>query len=129
MTCIAVYNAQTSYDPRFIKKLISNKAYRVPPLMTYLGLKGDEDVESPTPEKAKLFEEISPLNFLTADDPPVFIAYDKSCEMNGIHSPKFGTYLKEKMDALHIECTILQKTPQYGTEQMAFIKKHLGVSH
>jgi hypothetical protein len=54
----------------------------------------------------------------------VYIAY--KAEENGIHSYHLGEFLKKQMDALHIECTIRgPKVPQYGPEQMDFIKRHL----
>jgi len=124
VTCIAPFNTQTTYDPRVLKTIISAKEYKHPSLMAFYGIKDTALADSPTPELAKLFEEVSPINYLTADDPPVHINY--KAEMNGIHSVKLGHLLKEKMDALHIECTIRgPQVPQYDSEQMEFIKKHL----
>ena len=43
-----------------------------------------------------------------------------------MHSIRLGTFLKDKMDALHIECTIRgPQVPSYDSEQMNFIKTHL----
>jgi acetyl esterase len=124
VTCIAPFNCQTTYDPRVIKTIVGSKTYKVPPLMKFFGIKDDALADSPTQELAKLFEEVSAVNYLSVDDPPVYIAYN--AEVNGIHSVKFGLFLKEKMDALHIECVIRgPKTRQYEPEQMEFIKRHL----
>lgn len=53
----------------------------------------------------KLIKDASPINHLTADDPPVFlIHYEKSNKPGNIHHPNFGAHLKTAMDALGIEC-------------------------
>lgn len=48
----------------------------------------------------------------------------------GIHHPRFGKALKEKMDGLGIECEVHTGIPR-GDEwtklTMAFVKSHLGV--
>ena len=60
----------------------------------------------------KLYAVISPMAYLTKDDPPV-LAFDsvpntpltdKSTTSDAIHHPGFGTVLKEEMDKLKIEC-------------------------
>lgn len=112
LTVVGVTNAQVSYDPHFIAKLIDEPTSRHNALPTLVGVK-PEDSES---EKArKLFEESAPINYLTADDPPVFMFYNIPMEpfpppnLNaGIHNPRFGLYLKEKMDKLGIECVVHQ---------------------
>jgi hypothetical protein len=57
-------------------------------------------------EKYKLFEECSPINHLTKDDPPAQLTYSMSMEQADIHSPRFGKALKEKMAALGIRCDV-----------------------
>ena len=98
-----------------------------------------KDDELDTPKAHKLYEDASPINFLTTDDPPVFLLYneaDRPIPENappgaGIHHPIFGKKLKEKMDALKIEC-VMKHTDDYrrggGNPQqdMAnFFVKHL----
>ena len=50
---------------------------------------------------------------------------------NGNSSPRFGKVLKEKMDALGIECQvhtgIQQGSEQWAELAMDFVKKHFGV--
>ena len=112
LTVVGVMNAQVSYDPHFITKLIDEKTAHHPALTQLVGVKLDEG-ES---EKARrLFEESAPINYLTADDPPVFMFYNipmkplpPSNLNEGIHNPRFGLYLKEKMDKLGIECVVHQ---------------------
>jgi acetyl esterase len=124
VTCIAPFNTQTTYDPRVLKTIVNSHEYRHPALMAFFGIKDIALADSPPPELAKLFEEVSPINYLTADDPPVYMTYKAA--VKGMHSINLGTFLKAQMDALHIECTIRgPETPQYDSDQMEFIKTHL----
>ena len=62
----------------------------------------------------KMYEEASPINYVTPDDPPVFLFYNEpkgplpedAKAGQGIHHPKFGQALKEKLDPLKIECVL-----------------------
>ena len=58
-----------------------------------------------------LFDEVSAIKHLTADDPPVFMQYNEpdaplpagAKPGQGIHHPVFGHKLKAEMDKLGIE--------------------------
>jgi hypothetical protein len=92
------------------------------------------------PKFHPLFEESSPINHLTADDCPVRLYYpqpndplpENSPGKLHIHHPKFGIVLKEKMDALGIECVLkiededqeMKRLP-LAVEVTEFFKKHL----
>ena len=111
LTCMAVQGAQSTYDPRLIKEWIGEAAAKHPALQGFYGL-NDDELDS---DKAhKLYEEAAPINYLTADDPPAFLFYNEPNRPlpadakpgQGIHHPKFGEKLKEKMDALKIECVL-----------------------
>ncbi len=47
----------------------------------------------------------------------------------GIHHPKFGKVLKEKMDALGIECEVATGIQGYEGAKLVldFVKKHFGI--
>jgi hypothetical protein len=118
---MAVSGAQISYDPRWIKKHIGGRAHEHPALPPLWGLKpGELD----TPKAKKVFEQVAPINFLTADDPPVWAVYREPFgELPadakpgvGIHHPNFGVELKKAMDALGIECTVKHSTDYAGGE-------------
>ena len=117
LTAVGVTNAQISYDPQFIAKLTDEATSHHPALTTLVGVKPEERDS----EKARrLFEESAPINYLTADDPPVFMFYSipmkplPPANLNeGIHNPRYGFYLKEKMDKLGIEC-LVHLTQEYG---------------
>ena len=136
LSCAAVQGAQTSYDPRWIKEKIGGRAHEHPALQPFYGLKADE---LDSPKAHKLYEEASPINYLTKDDPPVFLFYNEpkgplpknAAPGQGIHHPNFGTALKEKMDPLGIECVVRHTDDFKGKgaalpqELVAFLVKHL----
>jgi acetyl esterase/lipase len=139
LSCAAVQGAQSSYDPRWIKKTIGGRAHEHPALVPFYGLKPDE---LDTPKAHKLYEEASPINYATADDPPVFLFYAEpkgplppdARPGQGIHHPKFGEALKERLDALKVECAVRHRDDYTGKgppaealarEMVDFFRKHL----
>jgi len=111
LTCAVVYAAQSSYDPRFIKKLFNtDQVDRA--LIPFFGMKAASDVDDP--KFHPLFEEASAINHATKDDPPVLLFYPQANEPlppnsaggKHIHHPKFGVVLKEKLDELGVECVL-----------------------
>lgn len=113
LTCVAVDSAQCSYDPRFVE------AFGIPRpnielhgfFLPFYGIERDE-IDS---KKAyRLYEEMAAITYLTEDDPPAMLNYslpnrdaDPATEMGlVVHHPRFGIVLKEKMDALGIECVV-----------------------
>lgn len=144
LTCMPVYHGQSSYDLRFIKQRIGGRAHEHPALLPFFGLK-PEEVD--TPRAYKLFEEASPINCVSADDPPVYLFYGEprgplppdAKPGDGIHHPNFGLALKEKLDPLGIECIIRHKddykkegatvseediNEQRAEETVKFLQKH-----
>ncbi len=131
LTCVAVYNGQSSYDPRFIREMLpGTDTYQHSALAQLFGVDLNKLDDLPK-EKYKLFEECSALPHLTKDDPPVLLTYGSDMDDTGIHSPRFGKALKEKMDALGIECQVHLGQRRGNDEQtkltMEFVKKHFGM--
>ncbi len=135
LSAMGVMGAQTSYDPRVIAKLIGEPAARHPALEPFYGLKGEE---WKTEQAYRLFEDASPVTHLTRDDPPVLLIYTEPDQPlppdakpgAGIHHPRFGYHLKERMDKLGIECTVRvldgSTRGADGARLLAeFFKKHL----
>jgi acetyl esterase/lipase len=131
--CLAVLQAQTTYDPRMIKQIVCESAARHPALTGFYGITAEE---IDTPKAYTLYEKASPINYLNAGDPPVFAFYagnrndpppSNGKPGDGIHHINFGTYLKEKMDKLGIECVIRARDDQGDPiEQMVnFLVKYL----
>jgi hypothetical protein len=116
---MAVSGAQISYDPRWIKQHVGGRAHEHPALPPLWGLAADE---LDSPEAKKIFHDVSPINYLTAGDPPVWVIYrepfgDLPADAkpgDGIHHPRFGKELKKQMDALGIECIVKHSTDYPG---------------
>jgi hypothetical protein len=136
LTCMAVYNGQTSYDPRFIRDLFpGTTTYKESALAQLFGVDLRKLDDLPQ-EKYRLFEEVSALPHLTKDDAPAALFYASKLDTPitsqgiGIHHPRFGMALKEKMDELDIECDVhtgIPRNNEWTRLTVAFVKKHLGV--
>jgi acetyl esterase/lipase len=100
---------QSSYDPLQIRDWLGGRAWEHPAFLPFYAVRSRDEFAKP--EVRKLASDASVINHLTKDDPPVFMIYNEpdaplandSEPGAGIHHPKFGQILKEKMDALGIE--------------------------
>jgi acetyl esterase/lipase len=127
LSSAGVVAAQTTSDPRTMAKLIGDSVWQRPSIPTYYGLRPDE---MKTERAYKMYEEASPDNYLTKDDPPVFLYYavpnqpltpDTPDAQRG-HHPVYGFYLKPLMDKLGIECIVrLREDYKVKTQQDALI--------
>jgi len=137
LQCMVVYNGQTSYDPRFIRKLFpGSDTYKHAALEQLYDVDLDK-LDALPKEKYKLFELVSPITHLTKEDAPAMLIYRSEFDTPitnqgvGIHHPRFGKVLKERMDKLGIECQVKTGIGRRGENQtkltMDFIKKHLGM--
>jgi Spy/CpxP family protein refolding chaperone len=136
LSCMAVYNGQTSYDPQFIRDLFPDTdTYKESALAQLFGVDLNNLDELPK-DKYRLFEEVSALPHLTKDDAPAALFYASEMDTPitsqgiGIHHPRFGKALKDKMDKLGIECEVhtgLPRGDEWTKLTVDFVKKHLGV--
>ena len=126
---------QTTFDLDFLTKLCGEQLAR----RLASALYGMKPGELGGEQAKRRGEEISPITYLTFDDPPVFLYYaaDFSPELPppgplAIHNVRFGLLLKEQMDKLHVECVL--RTPKnypgggnhaVVTEMVQFFVKHL----
>ena len=133
LTCVAVDNGQSSYDPRFAEKVgiprpnFERHSFFLP----FYGIK-TEEIE--TPKAYELYEKAAPVTYLTKDDPPALLSYsyaNEPVDANSnlglvVHHPKLGLALKERMDALGIECVVQYRGQEGGdrTTAVEFIRKH-----
>ena len=142
LSCIAVYNGQTSYDMNYIRTIIPGTAYLHPALQALFRVTPN-DLDSPRARQD--FYDSSALNFVSQESPPVAMWYSRLvlplppdlAEGPGIHHPNFGLVLKDKMDALGVECLLrlredlasdLSPEGLYATvyvEQVAWLREHL----
>jgi acetyl esterase len=136
LACMVVFDGQTSYDPRFIRKLFPGKdVYKTMALAKLFDVDLEKLEELPA-EKYKLFEEVSPITHLTKDDPPVLLYYTSSIgapitNQNGIHHALFGKTLKDQMNGLGIPCEVVAGNQRLGggtpTRPIEFLQKNLGM--
>jgi acetyl esterase/lipase len=139
LTCVGVFGPQTTYDPRVIKQWVGGRVHEHPGIQALYGLKASD---MDTPRAHQLFTEASPITYLTANAPPVFLYYFESKNPlppdarpgEGFHHPNFGIKLKEKMDALKVECVLRLPTDyadntnipaQMKGDMVAFMRRHL----
>jgi hypothetical protein len=136
LTCMAVYNGQSSYDPRFIRDLFpGTDTYRISALVELFDADPSKLDELPV-EKYRLFEEIPAIHHPSKDDAPVLMTNDSDMDTPisstsiGIHHPRFGKVLQEKMDTLGIECKVhtgFSRTKASRSKLvMEFVKRHFG---
>jgi acetyl esterase/lipase len=137
LTCMVVFEGQTSYDPRFIRTLFPGKdIYKIGALQTLFAFEPNQLDDLPA-EKYQLFEEVSPITHVTKDAPPVLLWYNNPIDAEitnqgiGIHHPLFGKALKEKMDALQIPCEVVAAGKRLDggrpTRPIDFLKEHFGL--
>ena len=133
LSCAIPFNAQCTYDPRHIKKIVPGRAYNNVALKLFYGLSEDWNWdEDEVDEKLDaLLKDASPINHLTKDDPPVFVYhFARSNKPGNIHHSNFGKHLKNRMDKLGIECVRRMDTdytsPQTESveEMIQFLKRH-----
>ena len=121
LTCIAVHNGQSSYDPRFAEKIgIPRPNFeRHPFFLPFYGIKADE-IDSP--RAYELYKQAAPITYVSKNDPPALLTYSyPNEEVTGetplgliVHHPKFGIALKEQLDRLGIECIVQYQDPKSG---------------
>ena len=132
LSCMAVMGAQSTYDPNVIREWVGDAAARHPALEGFYGIKTSE---IDTPEAKAKFREMSPVTYLTKDDPPVYAFYNEprgplpagARPGAGIHHIAFGLKLKEQMDKLELECTVRHSDEgaNPANEVNDFFVKHL----
>ncbi len=130
LAVVAVSNGQCSYDPRFAEKIgmprPNFERHRF--FQPFYGLKpGEFD----TPQAYERYEKAAAVTYLTKDDPPALLTYsfaDEEVTATSsldlvVHHPKLGLALKERMDALGIECRVVCKG-QPPVSVVDFIRKN-----
>ena len=134
LLCIGTQGGQSTYDPLVIKEWIGGRAWEHPALLRLFGAGTVADIEKP--EIRKLATDSAALTHLSTDDPPIHMTYSEpdgplpadAKPGQGIHHPIFGHKLKERMDALGIQC-IYQHTkdapPKPGQSMIDFFRDHL----
>lgn len=148
LTCVAVTNAQSSYDPRFAARIgLPRPNFERHDF--FLPFHGITTSEIDTPKAYERYEMAAPITYLTKDDPPVLLRYNYANEAATattnvgvvVHHPLLGIALKREMDKLGIECVVIyrgsgpnelvQEPPARGPgviETADFIRKHFAAA-
>ncbi len=121
--CLGVDNAQTSYDPRFIKSLIGGRAHEHPALPPFFGASIDGRSQATPLAMAARYADASPLTHVSHDDPPTILFYAEpdaplpqdAKPGRGIHHPRFGAALKAALEPLGITCVLHHIDDYAGT--------------
>jgi acetyl esterase len=136
-TAMGVIAAQVTVDPRVFGKELSPDLEHNPGFARIYGL---PEAEMQSERAHKLFEEASPINYLSSGDPPVFMFYSipnkplpgGSPSGRYMHHPRNGYMLKERMDQLGLECQVHLLSEYHGDQaamyrqMVQFFQKHFG---
>ena len=131
---MAVTAAQSTLVPDVVTKYVGPLALQY---QTYFNGKmfGLTPEEARSPRGIEMYKAISPMTYLTKDDPPVWAYYSipntpltsESTVSAAIHHPGFGVALKEAMDKLGIECKLRHKDDglKVNEDMIRFLLKYL----
>ena len=117
LSCIANWGAQTSIDPAVCEAWIGPMVLQ---FTTYFGgsVFGLSPDSLSTPTADSLYVMASPVNYVTADDPPVWMWYDyedpPTTSSEAIHHVEFGTHLRDTLAKFNIPCTLLYPSVYSG---------------
>jgi Tol biopolymer transport system component len=111
LTAVVPEAGPTSAEPGIVQELF-NTDQIAGNLIQFFGMSGPEDFQNP--KFFPLFEKASPINHTSSDDPPVYMYYwqpnlplpPNSTIQQYAHHPKWGIYLKEKLEILGVECIL-----------------------
>jgi len=109
----AVFRGQTSIDPRQIEPWLGPNVLQHRMIPMAVGERTIDDALKNYARHRELYFEFSPFNHVSGDDPPLFMTCDADLSVparhasHGIHHPVFGVKLKEKADAVGMECHLL----------------------
>ena len=105
-------DGQTTYDPRVVRELFpGTDTWRHPALAAMFGLDFDHIEDMPDETRTRI-EETSPITHLGPGAAPVLLMHRSEAnapvvdrEM-GMHHPRFGAMLKQRMDEVGVRCEI-----------------------
>lgn len=128
-----VWHAQTSYDLRFIKRHIGGRLAEteLAPVIFQLPREALQ-----TDAAFALFREISPIDHVTRETPPVFLFYDDPKTPltsdapvgEGGHHPAFGPPFKEKVESVGGVC-VLRHVDDYLADGGGFLTDMVDFLH
>lgn len=109
----AVVGGQTSIDPAVIEGWLGPQVLQHRMINMAVGEATIESALKNYSQHHALFVEFSPINHISADDPPLFMSYGGDMTLpsknagHGIHHPIYGVKMKEKCDSVGQECELV----------------------
>ncbi|MDB6027136.1 MAG: acetyl esterase [Verrucomicrobiales bacterium] len=126
-------SGQTSIDPEVIGSWVGDQVMDHGMIWTAVGAKSRDELKLQPADYRTLFQEFSPINHVSRDDPPVMLLYPTPSPLptsdpgTAIHHAMFGIKLKEKCNATGVTCELrFAKEPdQAALESCEFLLRHL----
>ncbi|MEI6714505.1 MAG: alpha/beta hydrolase [Verrucomicrobiota bacterium] len=120
--CVGVWDAQTSLDPQHLFTWFKAPTYGAHAFGIVKDKNGHwtSDMEAGIAQRERILpwiQEYSPIEHASSDDPPVFLSYTASPQpadqpqLDSVHGAAFGMHLKERLDALGVECHLAHPVP------------------
>lgn len=127
LSCAAVSAAQVSYDPRFWVKLGLERGLAHSSFALMFGKDVDEQTAQARAEAS------APIEFLSADDPPMRLDYGVPNELADdtplsavVHHPRQGLALREACEPMGVTCVVYYPGGDRPTESaFAFVVRYL----
>jgi acetyl esterase len=128
LKCAGSINGQCTYDPFVIREWIGEPAFQHTFSLAAYGVKKHADLSDP--KLQPIFDEMSAIIHLTADDVPVFQSYTEpdtplpadAKRSQGMHHPIFGHKLKAAMDQLGLECGYVHVADISGDPELEMVR-------
>jgi acetyl esterase/lipase len=128
LQAVACDDAQSSYDPHFIREIIPGPAWTEECLLQLFRVTPET---LHTPAAREQFRQASPIHFLSADAPPVFawcwtanLPLDENLSArDGIHHPRFAEVLWERMTPLGAYCEVHYREELRHLDNDAYIRR------
>ena len=128
---VGVLNAQTTLDPKQLFEWFKSPSYGAHAFgfVRNVNNKDVSDMDACLAARAEIIpwiKEFSPIEFASADDSPICLAYTAAPQKKGepqldsVHGAEFGVHLKEKLDCLGVESYLI-----YPNQTESLYKDHI----
>lgn len=131
----AVSSGQTSIDPKVIEPWLGPNVLKHRMIWYAVGARNMQDALEHYSQHETHYKEFSPINHLTADDPPLLMTYPRDMTLpsksagHGIHHGMYGVKVKERADAVGAECHLLipgtSESDEYASAEAFILDKLL----
>lgn len=109
------FGAQSTIDPLVIRRDVYETALAHQMICRGAGFPDNKAMDAGYDKAAALYHEFSPINHLSADDPPTWLSYTGPVTdpAEGIHSSRFGVIFKKRADEVGATCYLgIHKNPE-----------------